>query len=588
MSTVADSEVESAERPTGSSSAGEGARANGEGPATRESTVRARQATLQYLRGHLGVVEGILAKRVAVMADVSFSTALKAIAELSRAGTIVPLTRDERCFYALADPGLELGSEPAGVSSPRRPAFRRTRAAFGFTGRMGRSVGVAVRTTGRGARRAPLALVGAGAGAATYRRTRRLPAVLLSGVRRDHAESASPRSTSFRGRAWRAAPWLALVAGLLLVIEAGLTVFWKEPFTSLEAAQAQGTLKDDLNQLQSAMQPALTRVAKRAGGLGLGALVDREAATLNQRVPDTKAVGRLQIPKLHLNYVVVQGTDAPSLEKGPAHYTQTPLPGARGHWTVGIAGHRTTYLAPFRHVDDLRPGDPITVTMPYGVYSYSVSKTVIVDAGDTGIFRPVGYNRLALTACHPLYSAAQRIVVYARLRHVALRGAARRLERSLKPPRPAPADSKGWSRFDPLRVLAALVKPSVRSVARVRAHPRRHVPRPKPKPVSAASPPVTGSGTGTSGSERYGSGATGSGRYGSGGSGSGSTGSGSGGHYGSGSGYRGSGSSGSGYRGSGTGTGGYRRYGSGLSGSGYRGSGTGTGGYRRYGSSGTR
>jgi sortase A len=109
---------------------------------------------------------------------------------------------------------------------------------------------------------------------------------------------------------------------------------------------------------------------------------------------------------------MVEGTDHDSLTKGPGHYPDTPLPGQRG--TVGIAGHRTTYLAPFRKVDKLKKGDPVIVDMTYGRFVYTVEKTKIVDPSQTEVKRKVGYDRLILSACHPPYSAAERIVVFAR------------------------------------------------------------------------------------------------------------------------------------------------------------------------------
>ena len=73
-----------------------------------------------------------------------------------------------------------------------------------------------------------------------------------------------------------------------------------------------------------------------------------------------------------LDIVVVQGTDTASLEKGPGHYPETPFPGQGG--TVGIAGHRTTYLAPFRHIDSMEVGDPIVLKMPYANFVYRVTE----------------------------------------------------------------------------------------------------------------------------------------------------------------------------------------------------------------------
>ena len=110
---------------------------------------------------------------------------------------------------------------------------------------------------------------------------------------------------------------------------------------------------------------------------------------------------------------MVQNTDAASLEKGPAHYEGTPLPGQKG--TVGIAGHRTTYLAPFRHLDQLDHGDTVVIRMPYGIFRYRVEGSSIVAPDDVQVLDPVGHNRLAMTACHPLYSDSERIAVFAKL-----------------------------------------------------------------------------------------------------------------------------------------------------------------------------
>jgi sortase A len=124
-------------------------------------------------------------------------------------------------------------------------------------------------------------------------------------------------------------------------------------------------------------------------------------------------VGRLRADAIGLDEVVVHGTEGATLRSGPGHYPDTPLPGARG--TVAIAGHRSTYGAPFRDVDELAPGDRIELRMPYGRFTYRVERTRIVAPAAIWVTRRVAYDRLVLTACHPLYSAAERIVVFARL-----------------------------------------------------------------------------------------------------------------------------------------------------------------------------
>ena len=137
------------------------------------------------------------------------------------------------------------------------------------------------------------------------------------------------------------------------------------------------------------------------------------ARAADRRARRGDPVGRLRADAIGLDEVVVQGTDGAALRDGPGHYPDTPLPGAGG--TVGIAGHRTTYGAPFRDVDELEQGDRIVLEMPYGRFAYRVERTRIVAPTATWVTRRTAYDRLVLTACHPLYSAAERIVVFARL-----------------------------------------------------------------------------------------------------------------------------------------------------------------------------
>ena len=141
---------------------------------------------------------------------------------------------------------------------------------------------------------------------------------------------------------------------------------------------------------------------------------------------------------------VVEGTDTTTLRKGPGHYPDTPLPGGPG--TTAIAGHRTTYGAPFRSIDDLRRGDRIVVDMPDGRFVYRVERIKIVDDQDLSVLEPVGHKRLMLSACHPLYSAAERVIVFARqVRRERLAGQA-----SLSPR--SPASTEDWSRDSRKRI----------------------------------------------------------------------------------------------------------------------------------------
>jgi sortase A len=146
---------------------------------------------------------------------------------------------------------------------------------------------------------------------------------------------------------------------------------------------------------------------------GLDRKLAYAARTLERRTGDGQPLGRISVPSIGVSAVVVAGTDTAALRRGPGHYPGTPLPGARG--TVAIAGHRTTYGAWFRRLDQLNNGDKISLTMPYGRFTYAVERRRIVLPTDTWVTHRVGYDRLVLSACHPLYSAAKRIVVFARL-----------------------------------------------------------------------------------------------------------------------------------------------------------------------------
>lgn len=202
-----------------------------------------------------------------------------------------------------------------------------------------------------------------------------------------------------------------ILAGLMLLVDVGLTLIWQEPVSKLYADWRQDALADDLEELS---RPNLSAGEKKAlDRLPLDS--DRAAflaRALNRRIDIGDAVGRIRIPEIGVNKVVVEGTDGGSLRKGPGHYPETPLPGVRG--TVAIAGHRTTYGAPFNELDKLEKDDEIVVEMPYGRFVYEVEREQIVDPTATWVTRRVGHDRLVLTACHPKYSAAQRIVIFAR------------------------------------------------------------------------------------------------------------------------------------------------------------------------------
>jgi sortase A len=204
---------------------------------------------------------------------------------------------------------------------------------------------------------------------------------------------------------------ITIVLGVLLLADAAITLVWQEPISAVIAM----IKRDHINKRFLSYRTApLSAADKRK----LQALDERRRMAFLARREERQlhtgdAAGRITIRKMSLNSLFVQGTNEASLELGPGHYPSTALPGLGK--TVAIAGHRTTYLAPFRHLDALRPGDKVLLTMPYGRFTYTVQYTRVVKPNAWWITRNVGYERLVLSACNPLYSAAQRIAVFARL-----------------------------------------------------------------------------------------------------------------------------------------------------------------------------
>jgi sortase A len=213
-----------------------------------------------------------------------------------------------------------------------------------------------------------------------------------------------------------------MISGLLLVLDAGATLIWQEPVTAVIALIKRSEIDKRFESFQTA---PLTPVERHA--LVTVPSLDQRISYLARReqhqVAAGDAIGRIAIPRIGASFDVVQGTDESSLEKGPGHYPATAFPGLGE--TVAIAGHRTTYLAPFRHLDALAPGNRIVLKMPYGLFSYLVEYRRIVLPTALWVTRNVGYERLVLSACNPLYSAAQRIIIFARLKSVTPLGPAR-------------------------------------------------------------------------------------------------------------------------------------------------------------------
>jgi sortase A len=230
-------------------------------------------------------------------------------------------------------------------------------------------------------------------------------------------------------RALRALSWLLIAVGVLALAEVAVTLVWQEPFSALYARIEQDRLGGALRKIEGAPPSPFERHT-----LALLPAERQRVAFLARELEGHAAaggpVGRIEIPSIGVSFVVVKGTGESELKKGPGIYSKALYPGSRFPGipgTTAIAGHRTTYLEPFRHIDALHRGEHIQLDMPYARFTYTVTGQRVVAPTDiAAAIDPVGYSRVVLSACTPLFSAEKRLLVFARLTRTVPRGAALR------------------------------------------------------------------------------------------------------------------------------------------------------------------
>jgi sortase A len=224
------------------------------------------------------------------------------------------------------------------------------------------------------------------------------------------------QGTSGRGwRWWVGRAGRVLIASGILVLLFAAYQLWG---TGIQAARAQDELSSEFDE---ALDAASSTTAATTTTTPTGSTTSVPATTMpSTTAPPATAppapqeggpVAKIEIPRIGVDWIVVEGVDVADLRKGPGHYPGTPLPGVRGN--VAIAGHRTTYGAPFQDINELDPGDEIILTSVTGRYVYRVTGTQIVSPSETSVLAPSEEPILTLTSCHPEYSARERIIVSA-------------------------------------------------------------------------------------------------------------------------------------------------------------------------------
>jgi sortase A len=233
------------------------------------------------------------------------------------------------------------------------------------------------------------------------------------------ARTNKKKSASLLQRLARLTGTVLMGLGVLALVWGFVIWRWGDPVTGLYTRWQQHQLAGQLAAVER--KYSLTPLPATADATtptpdpdpqAVAALVRRKARELRTETSPGKPLGRIHVSRLGLNMILVDGTDHDSLVRGPGVDRRTHLPG-EGQ-LVYIAGHRTTYGAPFARIDRLRTGDRIVLDMPYGHFVYRVTSHVIVPAEDVDRLVSRGREEIALQACHPRFSARERYIVYAR------------------------------------------------------------------------------------------------------------------------------------------------------------------------------
>jgi sortase A len=201
---------------------------------------------------------------------------------------------------------------------------------------------------------------------------------------------------------------LMVVGGVLTLLWVVVVWQWQDPFTALYTRWEQHRLASTYDERFAKfhpLQPANDSLAAER------LTIARDAARYRRESKRGEAIGRIKVPRLGLNMILVNGTDHDTLEKGPGRDLRTYMPG-EGQ-LIYIAGHRTTYLAPFSHIDSLRSGDRVTLEMPYATFAYRIVRHRIVPSDDLAVLKSHGHEVVILQACHPRFFATHRYLAYA-------------------------------------------------------------------------------------------------------------------------------------------------------------------------------
>jgi sortase A len=217
---------------------------------------------------------------------------------------------------------------------------------------------------------------------------------------------------------------LLIVGGIGCLGWAVVVWRWQDPFTALYTTYEQHQLASMYQHRVEAYRPLPlplpvpvvahgATATRQVSARGEALLIRTEARRYRLASREGDPIGRIRVPRLGLSIILVNGTGEGALTKGPGRYLGSFMPGEEQ--LIYIAGHRTTYLAPFSHIDSLRTGDTATIEMPYATFTYRITEERVVPATDLDVLKSHGREVLILQACHPRFFASHRYLAYAAL-----------------------------------------------------------------------------------------------------------------------------------------------------------------------------
>jgi LPXTG-site transpeptidase (sortase) family protein len=251
-------------------------------------------------------------------------------------------------------------------------------------------------------------------------------------------DAAPPPPGKRRGRRWT---WRRIISDVIIL--AGVCLLLYVPSTWAWSWWQQRGLKSELQQSSPALKaPSASFFRDNMVSAGIPVdvnadkndqrpLAQKEAALAAQRASvqafrdaavlfaqsvqnsEGKPIGKIVIPKIKLEWVVIQGVELQDMKAGPGHWPETPFPGMGGNFI--LSGHRNIWGGPFLHLDKLAVGDTIELLLPYVAARYEVTRSLIVKPTQVDVVAQRGFEQISLTTCDPPFTARNRLVVQAKL-----------------------------------------------------------------------------------------------------------------------------------------------------------------------------